>query len=30
MIIGELKNKIDGIWNTFYSAGIVLPIMVIV
>ncbi len=22
MITGELKNKIDGIWNVFFSAGI--------
>ncbi len=29
MITGELKNKIDGIWNTFYSAGIASPLTVL-
>lgn len=29
MIIGEVKNKIDGIWDTFYSAGITSPLTVL-
>jgi type I restriction enzyme M protein len=29
MITGEVKNKIDGIWNTFFSAGISSPLTVL-
>ncbi len=29
MITGELKNKIDGIWNIFWTAGITNPLTVI-
>ncbi len=29
MITGEVKNKIDGIWNTFFSAGITSPLTVL-
>lgn len=29
MITGEVKNKIDGIWDTFYSAGIASPLTVL-
>lgn len=29
MITGEVKNKIDGIWDTFYSAGITSPLTVL-
>lgn len=29
MITGEIKNKIDGIWDTFFSAGITSPITVL-
>ena len=29
MINGELKNKIDGIWNVFWSGGISNPLEVI-
>ncbi|MEI7505035.1 MAG: type I restriction-modification system subunit M N-terminal domain-containing protein, partial [Paludibacter sp.] len=29
MITGEIKNKIDGIWNTFFSAGITSPLTVL-
>ena len=29
MLTGELKNKIDQIWNAFWSGGIVNPIKVI-
>jgi type I restriction enzyme M protein len=29
MITGELKNKIDGIWNVFWSGGITNPLTVI-
>ena len=29
MITGELKNKIDGIWNIFWSGGITNPLTVI-
>ncbi len=29
MITGELKNKIDRIWNVFFSAGIASPLNVL-
>lgn len=29
MITGEVKNKIDGIWTTFFSAGISSPLTVL-
>jgi len=29
MITGEIKNKIDGIWNTFFFAGITSPLAVL-
>ncbi len=29
MITGELKNKIDGVWDTFFSAGITSPLTVL-
>jgi len=29
MITGELKNKIDRIWDTFWSGGIANPLEVI-
>ncbi len=29
MITGEIKNKIDGIWDTFFSAGITSPLPVL-
>lgn len=29
MITGEVKNKIDGIWNTFFAAGITSPLTVL-
>ncbi len=29
MITGEVKNKIDGIWDTFFSAGITSPLTVL-
>lgn len=29
MITGEIKNKIDGIWDTFYSSGITTPLTVV-
>ena len=29
MITGELKNKIDGIWNVFWSGGLTNPLDVI-
>jgi type I restriction enzyme M protein len=29
MITGEVKNKIDDIWNTFFSAGITSPLTVL-
>jgi len=29
MITGEVKNKIDGIWDVFYSAGITSPLTVL-
>lgn len=29
MITGEIKNKIDGIWDTFFSAGITSPLTVL-
>ena len=29
MVTGELKNKIDGIWNIFWSGGITNPLTVI-
>ena len=29
MITGELKNKIDGLWNIFAAGGIVNPLSVI-
>ena len=29
MITGEVKNKIDGIWDTFFSAGISSPLTVL-
>lgn len=29
MITGEVKNKIDGIWNVFFSAGIASPLTVL-
>ena len=29
MITGDVKNKIDGIWNTFFSAGITSPLTVL-
>lgn len=28
MITGDIKNKIDGIWDTFFSAGITSPLTV--
>ena len=29
MITGELKNKIDGIWDIFWSSGMTNPLTVI-
>lgn len=29
MITGEMKNKIDAIWNTFFSCGITTPLTVV-
>ena len=29
MITGEMKNKIDAIWDTFYSSGITTPLTVV-
>lgn len=29
MITGELKNKIDGLWDVFAASGIVEPLSVI-
>ncbi len=29
MITGELKNKIDSIWDTLWTAGITSPITVL-
>ena len=29
MITGDLKNKIDGVWNAFWSGGISNPLEVI-
>ena len=29
MITGDIKNKIDGIWDTFFSAGISSPLTVL-
>ena len=29
MITGELKNKIDGLWDTFAAGGLVNPLDVI-
>ena len=29
MITGDIKNKIDGIWDTFFSAGITSPLTVL-
>lgn len=29
MITGEIKNRIDGIWNTFWTGGITNPITVL-
>jgi len=29
MITGELKSKIDGVWNAFWSGGISNPLEVI-
>ena len=29
MITGELKNKIDGIWDTIWTGGITSPITVL-
>lgn len=29
MITGELKNKVDGIWDIFWSDGVANPLTVI-
>ena len=29
MITGQLKNKIDAIWDTFFAAGITTPLTVV-
>ena len=29
MITGELKNKVDAVWNAFWSGGISNPLQVI-
>ena len=29
MITGQLKNKIDSIWDTFFAAGITTPLTVV-
>ena len=29
MVTGEMKNKIDAIWDTFYSSGITTPLTVV-
>ena len=29
MITGELKNKIDGIWDIFWSSGMTNPLTII-
>jgi hypothetical protein len=28
MIVGEIKNQIDGIWNDFWSGGLSNPLSV--